>query len=292
MRYDITVPAYAKVNLFLRVVGRRPDGYHLIESLVAFADIHDTVGVRRARGLDLKIEGPFASDLGDPIVENLVLRAAEALRSTYAIRDGADILLTKNLPVASGIGGGSADAAAALTALCRLWNIGASAEQLAEIGLGLGADVPVCLTGSPSLMSGIGETITPFAPLPPCGILLVNSGVAVSTASVFRARTAPFSVCGTYDSNMVDNLNDAHGLAALLALHDNDLAAPASALAPEIPATLRAIEDTQGCLLARMSGSGATCFGLYANAVSAADAAAHVALDHPDWWVAPGSLRD
>jgi len=292
MSYDVTVQAYAKVNLFLRVVGRRPDGYHLIESLVAFADVHDTIAVRRASGLHLTIEGPFASELGDPVGDNLVYRAAEALRSAYAIRDGADILLTKNLPVASGIGGGIRGAAAALTALCRLWRIGAGAAQLAELGLNLGADVPVCLAGVPALMSGIGETVTPVGPLPPCGILLVNPRVAVSTACVFRARGAPFSMSGTYDRNILAKLKSADRLAALLALNDNDLAAAACELAPEIPWALKAIEATRGCLLARMSGSGATCFGLYADAAAAAAAAARVTLAHPAWWVAPGSLRD
>ena len=287
----VTAAAHAKINLFLHVVGRRPDGYHLIESLVAFADVHDVVSVGPADGLELALDGPFAGELDGPVGDNLVYRAAMALRSAHEISHGAKIRLTKNLPVASGIGGGSADAAATLLALCRLWNIAIDRRRLATIGLDLGADVPVCLVGTPALMSGIGETVLPLPGLPACGILLVNPRVAVSTAAVFRARTARFSEPRLPDGNLIADIPDAAELARFLSLYDNDLAESACTLAPAIRPTLQAIDATPGCLLARLSGSGATCFGLYENAGTAEAAAARIAGDHPDWWVAPGRLR-
>ena len=287
----ITAAAHAKINLFLHVVGRRPDGYHLIESLVAFADAHDVVSVRPADGLRLSVDGPFADELDGPVEHNLVHRAATALRAAYAISDGADIRLTKNLPVASGIGGGSADAAAALLALCRLWNIDPDQRRLADLGLALGADVPVCLAGTPALMSGIGETVVPLSALPPCGILLVNPRVALSTAAVFRTRMDRFSVPRLPGGNLIGEIASAAELARFLSLYDNDLAEAAIRLAPDIAPTLDAIAATPGCLLARLSGSGATCFGLYESAGLAEAAATRVAAEHPAWWIAPGRLR-
>lgn len=287
----ITAAAHAKINLFLHVVGRRPDGYHLIESLVAFAEPHDVVSVSPADGLRLSVDGPFADELDGPVEDNLVHRAATALRSAYAVSHGAEIRLTKNLPVASGIGGGSADAAATLLALCRLWKIDIDQRRLADLGLELGADVPVCLGGTPALMSGIGETIVPLSGLPPCGILLVNPRVAVSTAAVFRARTDRFSDPRLANANITVDIANVTDLARFLSAYDNDLAEAAIRLAPEIRPTLQAIDATPGCLLARLSGSGATCFGLYANVGMAEAAAARIAGDHPDWWVAPGRLR-
>ncbi len=287
----ITAFAHAKINLFLHVVGRRPDGYHLIESLVAFAEPHDVVSVSPADGLRLSVDGPFADELDGPAEDNLVHRAATALRSAHAVSHGAEIRLTKNLPVASGIGGGSADAAATLLALCRLWNIEIDQRRLADLGLGLGADVPVCLAGTPALMSGIGEIVVPLSGLPPCGILLVNPRVALSTAAVFRARTDRFSEPRLPNGNIIGDMADAAALGRFLSTYDNDLAEAAFRLAPEIRPTLQAIGSTPGCLLARLSGSGATCFGLYANVGMAEAAAARIAGDHPDWWIAPGRLR-
>jgi len=278
--------ARAKVNLTLQITGRRPDGYHELESLVVFAGVGDELRFAPAGEIGLTLEGPFAAALsagGD----NLVLRAAHRLAEALDEPRGAAITLTKNLPVASGIGGGSADAAAALRGLLRLWQRTLAEGALRDLALNLGADVPVCLRGDPVVMSGIGEKLTPVAALPPLWLLLVNSGVAVSTAAVFKAREGAFSAPG-------EPLPPSLGLPALvqwLEQHRNDLEAPACALAPEIAEVLAALRALAQCLLARMSGSGATCFGLFEDETAVRQAAEALALQFPDWWVAPAPLR-
>ncbi|MBI3515812.1 MAG: 4-(cytidine 5'-diphospho)-2-C-methyl-D-erythritol kinase [Proteobacteria bacterium] len=187
--------APAKLNLTLRVVGRRADGYHELDSVVAFTRLGDVVRAQAADDITLALDGPFASALANAgaAADNLVLRAAHALASAAGAPRGARLTLTKNLPIASGIGGGSADAAATLQALSALWGTMLERRQLHALGLALGADVPVCLNGAPCRMQGIGETLTPLAGLPAAPILLVNPGVPLATAAVFRARTAAFS---------------------------------------------------------------------------------------------------
>lgn len=267
-------PAPAKVNLALHVVGRRPDGYHLLDSLVVFAGVGDSLAARPAEGLSLAIDGPFAAGL-DAGPGNLVLRAAALARPPHR---GAALRLTKALPVASGLGGGSADAAAALRLLARLW-----AAPLPPPGavLGLGADVPVCLAGRPARMRGVGEALEPVS-LPPFWLVLANPGAPVATGAVFaglsRRDNAPMTAPGP--------LADAAALAAWLARQRNDLEAPALRLAPAIAETLAALAARPGCLLSRMSGSGATCFGLFAAEPPARAAAAALAAARPDWWVA------
>jgi 4-diphosphocytidyl-2-C-methyl-D-erythritol kinase len=266
--------APAKVNLALHVTGRRADGYHLIDSLVVFAGPCDSLHLAPADDLRLSVRGPFADEVpaGD---DNLVLRAAAML----APGRGAAITLEKNLPAAAGLGGGSADAAATLRALARLWSVplGEPASYAA-----LGADVPVCLVGRPARMRGIGEIVEPVELPCPLHIVLVNPRVPLSTASVFAALDrrdnpglAPLPRCDTPAA-----------LAAYAARQRNDLEPPAVAAAPVIAEVLAAIRTTPGCLLARMSGSGATCFGLYADAVAGAAAKARLAAAHPGWWVA------
>lgn len=278
--------APAKVNLFLHVTGRRADGYHLISSLMVFADIGDDIAVSPADSLSLEIDGPFAAALS-PGRGNLVLRAAEGLAALAGVAPRAAIRLTKRLPVASGIGGGSADAAAALRALVRLWQIDPDRQALSRLALGLGADVPVCLWGRPSAVSGIGEMLAPAPPLPAAWLVLVNPGVAVPTKEVFAARTGPYSALAPLDRAPAD----AADLARLLKERRNDLAAPAQRIAPSIAAVLASLETNAGCLLARMSGSGATCFGLFATADGAAAAAAAIARQRPDWWSVAAALR-
>ena len=198
---------------------------------------------------------------------------------------GARLLLEKNLPVASGIGGGSADAAAALRVLCRLWQVQPEPAELAALALTLGADVPVCLASRPARMQGVGQLLSPLPPLPRCGLLLVNPGVAVSTADVFRARAAPFSAVPEGPSTW----RDAAELAAALARLGNDLERPAQAVSPVIGTVLHALRGLPGCLLARMSGSGATCFALFADPAAARGGAAML----PDqWWHAAGPLYE
>ena len=283
MPESVEVFAPAKVNLYLHVTGRRDDGYHLLDSLAVFAGVGDILRFAPAAGLSLTIDGPHAAGLQGEY-DNIVLRAARHLAEVADVTAGAAIRLTKVLPVASGIGGGSADAAATLTGLCRLWSV--APDGLDAIALKLGADVPVCLAGRPAHMAGIGEHLTAAPVLPPAWLLLVNPRVGVATPAVFKARHGAFSPAMPVDRAPAD----AAALAAALAERRNDLTAPAIALVPVIGDLLAAIAATDGCLLSRMSGSGATCFGLFA-AEAAARAAGHaLATAHPEWWVAPAPI--
>jgi 4-diphosphocytidyl-2-C-methyl-D-erythritol kinase len=272
----VTERANAKINLTLHVTGQRSDGYHLLDSLVVFAGIYDEIRIEPAERLSLDIDGPYAAALVGP--DNLVLRAARLL----APDSGAAIRLTKNLPIASGIGGGSADAAATLRALARLWGMGL--PDMAAVAR-LGADVPVCLANRPVRMRGIGEVISPLPLLPALDIVLVNAGVAVPTPQVFKAlaqKTNPPM------ADTLPNWPDAATFCTWLAAQRNDLQNPAASFAPEITETLGLLQAT-GCLFAGMSGSGATCFGLYPPE-HAKPAAASIAQLRPDWWAAAGQL--
>ena len=279
------VTAPGKINLYLHVTGRRPDGYHELDSLVAFAGVGDRVAVSPADALSLDLTGPFAEALAaDP--DNLVLRAARLLARAGGIEPRAAIALEKNLPVAAGLGGGSADAAAALRALARLWNLAIAADDVAALALELGADVPVCLAGRAAFVGGIGEDLAPPPRLPPAHIVLVNPGVALSTATVFGELGDVFTGPGRFAEAPADAASLARALAAL----SNDLEAPARRLCPEVDQALAALAAEPGCLLARMSGSGATCFGLFANAGHGAAAAGRIGAVHSGWWVAPAPL--
>ena len=264
--------ARAKVNLALHVVGRRADGYHLLDSLVAFADFGDVVTVEPAPSLSLSITGPMAAGLSAG-PDNLVLKAAQMLGSPL----GAAITLEKRLPIASGIGGGSADAAATMQALGAIW--GCALPDAGQV-LALGADVPVCLAGQSCRMAGIGDQISPIA-LPPAHLVLVNPGVGLSTAAVFgallRRDNPPLPPAAP--------MPDAVALAAYWCHCRNDLEAPALSLVPQIGAVLAALQGQTGCLLARMSGSGATCFGLFASASAAVAAATALRAQSAAWWV-------
>lgn len=263
--------ARAKVNLTLHVTGQRADGYHLLDSLVVFADVGDVVTVDPAGPAGLHISGPFAAGL-DAGSENLVLRAARLMGSD------ARFHLEKNLPIASGIGGGSADAAAALRLLARMTGRALPSPQNVA---SLGADVPVCLAGGATRMRGVGERLDPVPPLPETWLVLVNPGQAVSTPAVFHALTRrdhpPMP-------DLLPPLGTAEALAAFLRHQRNDLEAPAITLVPTIEAVNAALAAQPGCLMARMSGSGATCFGLFAKEAQARAAAAAVSRARPDWW--------
>ena len=277
--------APAKLNLYLHVTGKRSDGYHLLDSLIVFAGVHDTLAARDADELSLSLGGPFAAKLqAEP--DNLVLHAARKLRERAAVKSGAAIALVKRLPVASGIGGGSADAAAALRALDALWNTRASEEDLASLALEVGADVPACLFGRAAFIGGVGERITPAPALPRVPLVLVNPGVALSTATVFASCDGGFSETGRFTEAPVD----AGALARLLALRRNDLAATAMMLCPPVSRVIGALVRAGGCKLARMSGSGATCFGMFEDEKSAKRAAADIAAHEPGWWVAATEL--
>ena len=276
--------APAKVNLHLHVVGRRDDGYHLLDSLVVFAEVGDWVTVERADELTLSVSGPFAAGLGGED-DNLVLKAARSLASQAGIKPSGRIVLEKNLPVASGLGGGSADAAATLRLLSRVWAIDLDPVALDAIARRLGADVPVCLLCQPSIMSDIVVKVVPAPVLPALGLVLINPGLAVSTPAVFRARVGPFSAAVPLPAHGWAEVDD---LLATLAASGNDLEPPALALAPSIGPVLAALADAPGCRLARMSGSGATCFGVFATPEAARDAADR--LSRPGWWVWGGRL--
>jgi 4-diphosphocytidyl-2-C-methyl-D-erythritol kinase len=262
--------AWAKVNLHLHVLGRRPDGYHMLDSLVVFAGAADRLHAAADDGVSLAFCGPFGGVLAAE-ADNLVLRAARALDPAR----GARMTLEKHLPVASGIGGGSADAAAALRLLARVWGC---TRAPAALALSLGADVPACLASVPCRMSGIGDVLAPAPALPAFGIALVNPGVAVATADVFRALAGAYSA----PAALPDRWAHAAAMATDLAALRNDLETPAIALCPAIADVLAALRATPGCLLARMSGSGATCFALYETADVAAAGAA--ACARPGWW--------
>jgi len=267
--------APAKVNLALHVTGRQADGYHLLDSLVVFAGAGDWLTIAPAERLSLRVSGPRAVGVPDD-GRNLIWRAAELLGPGL----GAAITLDKHLPAAGGIGGGSADAAAALRGLAALWG-----RPLPDAGavLSLGADVPVCLFGRPARMAGIGEDITPLPPLPSLWLVLVNAGVAVPTEPVFkalaRADNPPLPMMPPQGWPSAD------ALAQWLAQTRNDLEGPARTLVPQIGDVIAAIAAQKGCLLARMSGSGGTCFGLFATAQSAREAAAALSTQDPVWWV-------
>jgi len=277
--------APAKVNLFLHVTGRRADGYHLLDSLVVFAGVGDSLRLAAADDLSLTLDGPTAGALTVE-ADNIVLKAARLLARHAGIAPRAAIHLTKRLPVAAGIGGGSTDGAAALRGLRVLWGLSVPDADLAALGLQLGADLPVCLRGRPTRMEGIGEILSPASTLPPAWLVLVNPGVALSTPSVFKARAAGFSPPAPLTAAPAT----ASALAAALLQRGNDLTAPAIALAPVIGDVLQAIDATPACLLSRMSGSGATCFGLFEDETAARAAAAQLAAAHPSWWTAPAPL--
>lgn len=277
----VSVLAPAKVNLTLHVTGRRDDGYHLLDSLVVFAGIHDRVTVEAADDLGLAVTGPYADTLRGAVGDdNIVLRAARALAEATGVAAKARITLDKALPVAAGIGGGSADAAATLHGLCRLWGVALPAAEMYALAARLGADVPVCLRGRATLVSGVGETLADAPPLPAAWLVLANPGVPLSTPAVFKARTGAFSPPAPLD----EAPRDAAALASALARRRNDLTAAAITLAPDIGTTLAALGALPGCLLARMSGSGATCWGLFETEYAAASACRSLRTAHPTWW--------
>ncbi|WP_370462156.1 4-(cytidine 5'-diphospho)-2-C-methyl-D-erythritol kinase [Phyllobacterium sp. SYP-B3895] len=276
----ITLTAPAKINLALHVTGRRSDGYHLLDSLVVFAGFGDRISVKRAALDDFAISGPYGHALPDD-ASNLVLKARDALRAAFPDQaTPVAIHLEKHLPVASGIGGGSTDAAAALSALSSLWALDVGIDALASIGLPLGADIPMCLHGQPLIARGVGDEIEPMTTFPRLPLLLANCGASISTPQVFAALdkrdNPPLPALRAMQS--LDDVCD-----YLKATH-NHLFQATRALTPGIDDTIAALERTSPRLV-RMSGSGATCFGIYDSDSDAEVAAAKLRRDHPDWFV-------
>lgn len=280
----LTEPAPAKVNLYLHVTGRRADGYHLLDSLVVFPDATDRLSFFSAGDLTLALEGGEGAALAaEP--DNLVLRAARLLAEAAGLPPRGRLVLEKVLPVASGIGGGSADAAAALRLLSRAWGVQLPPAEMAALALRLGADVPVCLASRAARMEGVGEVLGAAPALPRFGMVLANPRVALPTPAVFRAREGGFTPRAALPTGWADGAALARDLVATR----NDLEAAAIGLCPPVGAVLAALRALPGCLLARMSGSGATCFALLPDAASAAAAAALL----PDaWWRWGGGLYE
>ena len=280
-------PAPAKINLTLRILGKRTDGYHDLESLVVFAGLADQVTLTLDAPLGLDVDGPTAAAAGD-LADNLVLRAARDLAGrTDGLRFGR-FALTKRIPVAAGLGGGSSDAAAALRLIVRVNGIARDNRHLMDVARATGADVPVCLDPRPRVMRGIGDVLSQPLDLPPLPAVLVNPGVAVPTKDVFgKLGLAPGERRGDVSEIDGGRLQDRAALLAYLDSQPNDLEAPAIALQPVIADVLKRLARQHGCLLARMSGSGATCFGLFETEAAAAAAAQSLASSHPPWWVAP-----
>jgi len=284
----------AKVNLTLRVVGRRVDGYHELESVVAFADCADRLTLTPGSTLTLKTTGPLAQDCGET-ADNLVFEAAQLLGESVPDLKLGDFTLDKMLPVAAGIGGGSADAAAALRLLAQANGLAVDDARLIEVAKLTGADVPVCLASRACIMTGVGETLLPLR-LPKMPCVLVNPRVPVATREVFEAL-------GLRNGELLVGITDVIRATAwpeegasiedwveVLAAGSNDLEAPATRIQPVIAEVLSALSATNGAWLARMSGSGATCFALFENTPEAQRASQKIQLDHPQWWVHAGVL--
>jgi 4-diphosphocytidyl-2-C-methyl-D-erythritol kinase len=281
--------ARAKINLALHILDRRADGYHLLDSLVVFAELADTLAVfGDYHGfIDLAVDGPFAEDLRATTApdDNLVLAVARGLAEVYPDRStgGVRLHLSKQLPVAAGLGGGSADAAAALRLLNRLWRLDLNHQQLAHLGLSLGADVPVCLLSRPARVQGVGEAVTPLSGIPAMTVVLVNPGIAVSTSRVFRrlerTERQPLPPIPKPAGSLME-------FVFWLRKTRNDLFAPASMETPAIEKAVRALAADPDCVFARMSGSGGTVFGIFMSNESANRAAARLHAVEPRWWVA------
>jgi len=275
--------APAKINLFLHVGEKRADGFHPLQSLAVFTELGDFLAAEESEDLSLTLDGPFAGGLeAEP--DNLVLRAARALAEAAGAPAKARLTLTKNLPIASGIGGGSADAAAALRALAALWRLNLSEEVLQQIAASLGSDVPVCLLSQPAFMEGRGEILRPAQSMPHLPLLLVNPGVAVPTRDMFAALTQR---SGTGMALPPGHFRDSADVLRLMDASRNDLEAPAREAQPVIGAVLKALAALPGALFVRMSGSGATCFALFADDAACSRGGETLRAAHGDWWIAP-----
>jgi 4-diphosphocytidyl-2-C-methyl-D-erythritol kinase len=289
--------APAKINLTLRVIARRPDGYHDIESLVAFAGVADRLRFTPDRILALAVGGPMAARCGE-LADNLVLKAAHALSERVAGLEVGRFLLSKRLPVAAGLGGGSSDAAAALRLLARANRLSLEDPRLIEAAQVTGADVMVCLDPQTRVMRGIGDVLSDRIKLAPLRAILVNPGVMVATGDVFRAveqnrhaaKVAGLPLSSGPQGAWIGCASGLTALAAGLASLGNDLEKPAIRLQPVIADVLRVLAALPGCQLARMSGSGATCFGLFATAREAGLAARSLRAEHPTWWIRATTL--
>jgi 4-diphosphocytidyl-2-C-methyl-D-erythritol kinase len=291
---DIRVFAPAKINLHLHITGKRDDGYHELESLIAFADIGDWISLKPSTAFNLQITGPFAKSFSAPersagpdsqniILQALYRLAAKAQKSAPPV----SITLEKNIPLASGMGGGSSNAASTIWAALKLWDIELSRPALDDLLLSLGADVPVCFHAAPALLRGIGDVVTPLSFLPEMPVVLMNPLKPCPTAGIFKSYRGGFKP----ESILPAHIEKAKKLLHFIRANDNDLTAAAVQMVPEITNIIQALKNTKGCQLARMTGSGATCFGLFENLPEAHMAAQTLGRENPDWWIKPGILN-
>lgn len=288
----LQVAAPAKINLTLRVTCKRPDGYHLLDSLVAFTDFGDSLEVCSASDFSFEVAGPFACSFtsaeldSSEASDNIVVRAATALARSEGRAPEVSIRLTKNLPLASGLGGGSADAAAVIRALQTLWGCSPEAPYLPELLKSLGADVPVCWSNVPKRVRGIGEILEGAPIFPALNVVLVNPLKPCPTAEVFRRHQ------GFHEGSISFPVafETVRQFAAFLETQDNDLLNAALQVVPEIGDCLEALSAQSVCLISRLSGSGATCFGVFESAQQAADVAERIAQSFPGWWVRAGRV--
>jgi 4-diphosphocytidyl-2-C-methyl-D-erythritol kinase len=277
----------AKINLTLEVLGRRADGFHELKSLVAFANFGDRLALDPGHGLDLEVEGPFAAALG---TGNLILEAGRAARARVPNLRFGRFRLDKSLPVAAGLGGGSADAAAALRLIARANSGLIDEEVVAELAPTLGSDVRVCLASRPALMTGRGEKVAPVQGFPACGVVLANPGKALATEAVYAALDAKKVGASPRAKEELDFRGSFDALLAYALPRGNDLEAPAANLVPEIRSVLAPLAALEGVRLARLSGSGPSCFALLPSEKEAKRAAGALAAAHPSWWIASGAL--
>ncbi len=291
-RPQVSLFAPAKVNLYLHVTGKREDGYHLLDSLVAFSTVGDALRVEESERFSFHVDGPFALSLSDKERENsadssnIAVRAAVAVAEAAGRKPDISIHLTKNLPPAAGIGGGSADAAAVVRGLLGLWDLPFDAAFVDRLLRGLGADVPVCFYGRAARIGGIGEILTAVPSLPPLPAVLVNPLKACPTPQVFQSTRLSVRP----SAPLPEKFEDTFSLTEFLKKTRNDLTEAAVSLVPDIAACLKALGDTDGCLLGRMSGSGATCFGIFATEKDAVRAAQNIRSAYPGWWVRAGAI--
>lgn len=291
----ITIFAPAKINLYLHITGKLDDGYHTLDSLVNFTDIGDEILIEPADHFDFTINGPFAVEF--PIdarqstdsSTNLIVKAVFALAKKIERLPDFKITLTKNLPLASGIGGGSSNAAAALWGMIKWWDLNeTNMPWLQDIFLQLGADVPICYYCQPAIMRGIGENLTPAPQLPPCHIVLINPRKLCSTQTIFQSLTPPYSE----QTIVPPKFSTLSAFIEFLKLQKNDMQDAACHHIAEIHEILKSLENQDQCLLSRMSGSGATCFGLFPDENTAAQAMQSLQKEYPKFWIQSGMIGD
>lgn len=279
------IHAPAKLNLFLHITGKREDGYHLLQSVMVFVDVGDELEFSPHDTLFIDVDGPFAGDMPPPH-DNLVYKAAQMLAQEYKTNMRGAIRLTKRLPVASGIAGGSSDTAAALKGLARLWGLPEEQGRLQRIAEKLGADVPACLIGRPVWAEGAGEKMMRLPEMPPLHFVLANPMIETPTPEVFRRFRDKFSA----PIQFMGRKKSASEWVADMKIYRNDLTEAAIEVTPAISTVLQALHGLPGCRITRLSGSGATCFGIFDNAEAAFTAVNLLKQQYPRWWVAPAAL--